>query len=70
MVIQIFYLSHPDINFFKVKFVSMYPRVYNAYYDGEDMSMLSKDVTTGLIVYFAKKNDVKEWVINDIGVSL
>lgn len=45
-------------------------KTYNAYYDGEDMSMLSKDVTTGLIVYFAKTNDVKEWVINDIGVSL
>ena len=45
-------------------------KTYNAYYDGANMSMLSKDVTTGLIVYFAKKNDVKEWVINDIGVSL
>jgi hypothetical protein len=44
-------------------------KTYNAYYDGDDMSMLSKDVTTGLIVYFAKTNDVKEWVINDIGVS-
>jgi len=44
-------------------------KTYNAYYDGADMSMLSKDVTTGLIVYLAKTNDVKEWVINDIGVS-
>jgi hypothetical protein len=47
-------------------------KTYNAYYEdgGGDMSMLSKDVTTGLIVYFAKTYDVKEWVINDIGVSL
>ena len=35
----------------------------------EFMSMLSKNVTTGLIVYFAKSNDVKDWVINDLGVS-
>ena len=35
----------------------------------EFMSMLSKNVTTGLIVYFAKSNDVNEWVINDLGVS-
>jgi hypothetical protein len=46
-------------------------KTYNAYYEdgGGDMSMLSKDVTGGLIVYFAKTYDVKEWVINDIGVS-
>jgi hypothetical protein len=46
-------------------------KTYNAYYedDGGDMGMLSKDVTTGLIVYFAKTYDVKEWVINDIGIS-
>ena len=35
----------------------------------EFMSMLSKNVTTGLIVYFAISNDVKDWVINDLGVS-
>ena len=40
---------------------------YNIYNDG-DMSMLSKNVTTGLIVYFAKSNDVKDWVINDLGI--
>ena len=34
----------------------------------EFMSMLSKNVTTGLIVYFAKSNDVKDWVINDLGI--
>ena len=46
-------------------------KTYNVYYDAGagDMSMLSKDVTTGLIVYFAKTYDVKEWVINDIGFS-
>jgi hypothetical protein len=37
--------------------------------DDEDlMSMLSKTVTTGLIVYFAKSNDVKDWVINDLAI--
>lgn len=44
-------------------------KTYNANYDGENMSILSKDTTTGLIVYFAKTYDVKEWVINDIGIS-
>ena len=44
-------------------------KTYNTYYDGDDMVMLSKDVTTGIIVYFAKLNDVKDWVINDIGYS-
>ena len=50
-------------------------QTYNVYYgqDGvntrtDDMGMLSKEVTSGLIVYFAKTNDVKEWVINDLGI--
>ena len=44
-------------------------QTYNVYYDEDDMSMMSKNVTTGLIVYFAKSNDVKDWVINDLGIS-
>lgn len=44
-------------------------KTYNTYYNGDDMVMLSKDVTTGLIVYFAELNDVKDWVINDLGYS-
>ncbi len=44
-------------------------KTYNVYYDAGDMGMLSKDVTNGLIVYFAKSYDVKDWVINDIGIS-
>ena len=44
-------------------------QTYDVYYDGDDMSMLSKEVTSGLIVYFAKTNDVKDWVINDLGIS-
>jgi hypothetical protein len=43
-------------------------RTYDIYYDGEKMSMMSKNVTTGLIVYFAKMNDVKDWVINDLAI--
>ena len=51
-----------------------YYNVYGINPDDEEdaeefMSMLSKNVTTGLIVYFAKSNDVKYWVINDLGVS-
>lgn len=50
-------------------------QTYDVYYGqaGEntqidDMGMLSKEVTSGLIVYFAKTNDVKDWVINDLGI--
>lgn len=43
-------------------------KTYNTYYNGENMVMLSKNVTTGLIVYFAKLNNVKDWVINDLGI--
>lgn len=41
---------------------------YSNFYDGTYMSLLSKTVTTGLIVYFAKSNDVKDWVINDLAI--
>ncbi len=43
-------------------------QTYNVYYDSDDMSIMSKNVTTGLIVYFAKSNDVRDWVINDLGI--
>ncbi len=41
-------------------------QTYTATYDSDDMSMVSKEVTSGLLVYFAKSNDVKEWVASDI----
>lgn len=45
-------------------------QTYNVYYDDDDyMSMISKEVTNGLLVYFSKRNDVKEWVINDLEIS-
>lgn len=44
-------------------------QTYNVYYDGDDMSMVSKVVSEGLIVYFAKRNDVKEWVVNDLNIA-
>jgi hypothetical protein len=43
-------------------------QTYAVYYDGDDMSMKSNEVTSGLIVYFAKENDVKEWVANDLEI--
>jgi hypothetical protein len=36
--------------------------------DGEDMSLKSNEITQGLLVYFSKTNDVKDWVIHDLGV--
>lgn len=41
-------------------------KTYDAYYDSDDMSIVSKEITSGLLVYFSKKNDVKNWVINDL----
>lgn len=35
--------------------------------DGEDMSLKSNEITQGLLVYFSKTNDVKDWVIHDLG---
>ena len=37
-------------------------------YDGDDMSLKSNEITQGLLVYFSKTNDVKDWVINDLGI--
>jgi hypothetical protein len=31
--------------------------------------MFSQEFTKGLIVYFAKSNDVKEWVVNDLKIG-
>jgi hypothetical protein len=36
--------------------------------DGDDMSLKSNEITQGLIVYFSKTNDVKDWVIHDLGI--
>lgn len=44
-------------------------QTYNVYYDPDDMSMVSSEVTNGLIVYFSKSNDVKEWVANDLAIN-
>ena len=44
-------------------------QTYNLYQESgeDDNSWMSKIVTNGLIVYFSKTNDVKEWVVNDLG---
>ena len=41
---------------------------FNIYENDDDMSIVSNEVTSGLIVYFSKGNDVKDWVINDLEV--
>lgn len=42
-------------------------KTYDAYYiDDDNMSIVSKEVTSGLIVYFAKGMDTKDWVTYDI----
>ncbi len=38
--------------------------------NGDDnTSLMSKTVTNGLLVYFSKQNDVKLWVVNDLGIQ-
>jgi len=46
-------------------------QTYNLYQEpgNDDNSWMSKTVTSGLIVYFSKTNDVKEWVVNDLGIQ-
>lgn len=46
-------------------------QTYNLYQQSgdDDNSLMSKVVTNGLIVYFSKTNDVKEWVVNDLGIQ-
>ena len=41
---------------------------YEHAYDGGDMSLKSNVITQGLLVYFSKTNDVKDWVIHDLGM--
>lgn len=40
-------------------------RPYDVYYDDDDMSMVSKELTTGLTVYFGKSYDVRDIVVKD-----
>jgi hypothetical protein len=42
---------------------------YDFYNDEDNNSMMSKEVINGILVYFAKKNDVKEWVTNDLEIA-
>jgi hypothetical protein len=44
-------------------------QTYKAIYDSnDDLSLLSNEVNNGLIVYFAKQFDVKDWVLNDLTI--
>jgi hypothetical protein len=42
-----------------------YTSLYNPD-DTEENSLITKSITNGIIIYFSKGNDVKNWVINDI----
>ena len=46
-------------------------QTYNLYQESgnDDNSLMSKEVTNGLIVYFSQTNDVKEWIVNDLAIS-
>jgi len=52
------------------KLIENTEKKYDVYYDGDedgdDMSLISKPVTEGLYVYFAKTNNAKNFVINDL----
>jgi hypothetical protein len=56
-------------------------KTYDAYYEqnyvsstqtfknDDELSLMSKNVNYGLLVYHSKTNDVKNWVINDLNLS-
>lgn len=56
-------------------------KTYDAYYEqnyvsstqtfknDDNLSLMSKEVNYGLLVYQSKTNDVKDWVINDLNLS-
>jgi hypothetical protein len=43
---------------------------YDFYIDGDKTSLMSKDVTQGILVYFAKTLDAKNWVISNVQQTL
>jgi hypothetical protein len=45
-------------------------QTYVVNYNNDDMSMKSKEVTTGILVYFSKGVDTKVWVANDVNDTL
>jgi hypothetical protein len=44
-------------------------QTYNAYYNVDYSNVMSVPVNYGVMVYFSKRYDVKEWVANDLGVQ-
>jgi hypothetical protein len=43
-------------------------KTYNEFVYSSDLSLYSVPVKRGITVYFSKQNDVKDWVINDLGL--
>ncbi len=39
---------------------------YSVYYNGDNMSMYTTSITSGITIYFSKTNDVKDFVVNDL----
>lgn len=37
-------------------------------YDDDYMSMITKEITRGVLIYFAKTYDVKDWVLHDLEI--
>ncbi len=57
-------------SYFIPKNVSQNSAITYVYNNDEDRdSLISNEITNGLLVYFSKKNDVKEWVVNDLGLN-
>ena len=62
--------EHFYLYFIPKKVVDNQLRTYEVNYDVDNMFIKSKEITNGLIVYFAKSNDVKDWVINDLKITM
>jgi hypothetical protein len=79
--LTLYYLKQAEINnpaeilysyFIPKKVAENTNKTYDFYQDigtPDDVSLMSKPVTNGLILYLAKNIDVKEWIVNDLKIN-
>ena len=78
--LTLYYQQNIDINYPETEVLYSYwipkrvsqnnAKTYTVTYaEDDDMSAVSNSVNNGLLVYFAKTNDVKLWVVNDLQLN-
>ncbi len=73
---NLYYIKHSDSSDYSTETLYSYfipklhtqnvSRSYIYNNNGDDDNIMSVNVSTGLIVYFSKSNDVRDWVISDL----